>query len=133
MSYDVHVYCKKESLPTCAAWVAALVQAEFPIELVDDISLASAEGWHPVRYNEFESGFELSSAAIGAEQRTELGIAPEYDFAITISAPHDAAAIAAGIGAAAALANASGGVLVDADSGEKYDGEEGKLETQQVD
>jgi hypothetical protein len=84
----------------------------------------SFSGFLPCRFRGVESGFEYYSVLVDERERVEAGAPQGIDFAVTLVTHSDFREGASSLLAAGALCHASGGFLVDPQSGETWSSEE---------
>lgn len=123
MSVDLIVYAKRIAVPSPSDWQRAIQAAAFPVELDTDIDLDTFSGFLPCKFRDSQSGFEYFSSLLSKEDQQEVGAPEGSDFQVTLVTHSDMKEFATSMLAAAALCNASKGLLVDPQSGEQFDAE----------
>ena len=118
VSYDLLVYLRRSAMPTPQRWRAAIRDAGFPLDLGVDFDVDSSSGFRPCDLLGAAAGFEYYSSPVSESARAELAAPPDCDFSVMLTTGADERELAASIMAAGALCHASGGVLVDPQSGE---------------
>jgi len=122
MSIDLIVYFRRSAMPTPAGWQQAIREAGFPVELDTDIDLDTFSGFLPCKLRGAETGFEYFAGQMSASEVAELGAPPGSDFSVTLVTHSDLREFACSAVAAGVLGVASGGLLVDPQSGESFAG-----------
>lgn len=117
MSIDLIVYLARDRMPTPDAWQRAVADARFPIQIDQDFDADTFTGFLPCRYKGAISGFEYYSAKLTREEAIELD-AGSADFSVTFVVHSGHNEMQTALGASSALCVASGGILVDPQSGE---------------
>jgi hypothetical protein len=119
----MHVILK--TVPNLSDWQAAITQAGFDMTLDSGVDTARNTGFVPVRFGEFESGFEFSTASLDDS-------VPDYS-----ANPNDPRKLSANfvwggdlmemccaLAAASALTKLTGGLLFMPEDGSQYSGDE---------
>ena len=110
-------------MPTPAAWQAAIQRNGFDVDLDVNFDPATHSGFLPARYRDRDAGFEfllhdVVPGEMGSEER--IAAADGYDQCVSLITHSDLAeAISATIGAGV-LAELTGGLLWDDESGEGH-------------
>ena len=120
MSVDLIVYLRRSAMPSPSAWQQAIRDAGFPVELDADFDPDTASGFRPCQYRGAVSGFEYFASRLLPADAAEVGAPPGSDFSVTLVTHSDLKEFACSAVAAGALAQASGGLLVDPQSGESF-------------
>jgi len=120
MSVDLAVYLQRSAMPTPVAWQEAIRNAGFPLEIDTDFDPDSFSGFLPCKLRGSDQGFEYFASPMSDVEAAELGAPPGSDFSVLLATHSDYADLACSIAAAAALAHASAGMLVDPQSGESF-------------
>jgi hypothetical protein len=107
-------------MPSPAGWQQAIRDFGFPVELNHDFDVDTFSGFLPCKIRGAESGFELFAAPLSEEKRSDVGAPSGSDFSVMLVTHSDLREFACSVAAASALAQASGGLLVDPQSGESF-------------
>jgi hypothetical protein len=91
-----------------------------PVELDHDFEPDDFSGFLPCKLRGMASGFEYFADKLSPADAKEVGAPPGSDFSVTLATHSDLRELACSAVAAGALAHASGGLLVDPQSGESY-------------
>jgi hypothetical protein len=118
VSVDLIVYLRRSAMPTPAAWQQAIRDAGFPVELDTDIDPDTFSGFLPCKLRGALSGFEYFATRLSEAEAAGAGAPAGADFCVTLVTHSDLREFACSAAAAGALARASGGLLVDPQSGE---------------
>jgi hypothetical protein len=118
VSVDLIVYLRRAAMPTPSQWQQAIRDARFQVDLDTDFDVDTFSGFLPCKFRGADSGFEYFSEMVAEEDRVETELPPGTDFAVTLVTHSDLSEFATSLLAAGALCHASGGVLVDPQSGE---------------
>jgi hypothetical protein len=110
-------------MPSPSEWQQSLQNANFPVSLDTDFDVDSFSGFLPCEFRGSPSGFEYFADSLGEVEREEVGAPEETDFQITLATHSDYKEFATSLLAAAALCQASNGVLVDPQSGHEVKAE----------
>jgi len=124
VSVDLIVYLSRSAMPSPKQWQQAIRDAGFPVELDTDFDVDSSIGFRPCRFRGGEAGFEYFSAPVEESERAESQVPTSYDFSVTLATHSDLREFASSLLAAGALCHASGGLLVDPQSGESCPSEQ---------
>jgi hypothetical protein len=103
-----------------AAWQQAIRDAGFPVELDTDFAPDTFSGFLPYMLQETEAGFEYLAQRLSPAEAEEVGAPAGTDFSVVLNTHSSLEDVACSAMAAGALASASGGVLVDPQSGEAF-------------
>lgn len=120
MSVDLIVYPRRSAMPTPTAWQRAISDAGFPVELDTDIDPDTFCGFLPCKLCGSPSGFEYFAGPMSPSEAADVDAPPGSDFSVTLVTYSDLKEIACSAVAAGTLARASGGLLVDPQSGESF-------------
>ena len=120
MSVDLIVYLRRSAMLTPSAWQQAILNAGFPVELNADFDPDTASGFRPCQFRGAVSGFEYMASQLSPSDAAEVGAPPGSDFSVTLVTHSDLKEFVCSAVAAGALAQASGGLLVDPQSGESF-------------
>lgn len=120
MSVDLIVYLRRSAMPTRTAWQRAITEAGFPVEMDTDIDLDTFSGFLPCRLCGTLSGFEYFAGPMSPSEAADVGAPPGSDFSVTLVTHSDLKEFACSAVAAGTLAQISGGLLVDPQSGESF-------------
>jgi len=107
-------------MPTPAGWQQAIRDAGFLIELDTDFDPDTFSGFLPCKLRGAVSGFEYFAAPLSEAEAAEAGAPAGSDFCVTLVTHSDLRECACSVAASGALARASGGLLVDPQSGESF-------------
>ena len=120
MSVDLIVYLRRSAMPSPSAWQRAIAATRLLVELDTDFDPDTFSGFLPCKLRGAQSGFEYFAGPLSPAEATESGAPPESDFLVTLVTHSDLREFACSAVAAGALAQASGGLLVDPQSGESF-------------
>lgn len=120
MSVDLIVYLRRAGMPKASRWAEAIRNAGFPVDFEYDFDSESAAGFRPCTFRGELSGFEYYSSHLSEEERDQRGAPPECDFCVNLVTHSDLRDFATSLIAASVLAEITGGVLVDPQSGKAY-------------
>lgn len=120
MSVDLIVFASRTAMPTPSGWQQAINDAGFPVELDTNFDIDTQSGFLPCKLRGVDSGFEYFASKLSKDEAAEAGAPPSSDFSVTLVTHSDLRELACSAVAAAALAFASGGLLVDPQSGESF-------------
>ena len=120
MSVDLIVYLRRSSMPSPFAWQHAVAATGLPVELDTDFDPDAFSGFLPCKLRGAVSGFEYFAGRLSPAEAAELGAPLGADFSVTLVTHSDLKDFACSAVAAGALAGASGGLLVDPQSGESF-------------
>src|SRR5205807_9588609 len=120
MSVDLVVYLRRTAMPSPKEWQQAIQMAGFPVELDTDFDPDTFRGFLPCKFRSEPSGFEYFPTSLTASEAVELGAPTGTDLSVTLVTHSDLREFAAAVSAASALCRASGGLLVDPQSGEAH-------------
>ena len=118
MSIELVVYLRRSLMPSLDVWQRAVRENGFPVEVDHDFDPDTFIAFLPCKLRGSASGFEYFVDQISETDRVEVGAPPGTDFSVTFVTHADLGEFACSVAAAGSLARASGGVLVDAQSGE---------------
>ena len=107
-------------MPTPSGWQKAILNAGFPVEFDHEFDSDTHSGYLPCKLRGVASGFEYFVAPLTADERLAAGAPAESDFSVTLVTHSDLGEFACSLAACSALAQASGGLLVDPQSGESF-------------
>ncbi len=124
VSVDLIVYLRRSTMPTPEGWQQAIRDAGFHVELDTDIDLDKFSGFLPCKLRGAVSGFEYFAGRLSEAEADELGAPAGSDFAVTFVTHSYLREFACSVVAAGVLARASGGLLVDPQSGETFEAAE---------
>ena len=119
MSIDLNVYLRRASMPSPAAWKQAIREAGFPVDLDDDFDPDSFSGFLPCKLRDMVSGFEYFSGQLSEADCLAVARVGS-DFSVTFVTHSDLREFACSAAASSVLALASGGMLIDPQSGESF-------------
>lgn len=120
MSVDLIVYLRRSEMPSPFAWQHAIQAAGFPVELDPDFDLDHSKGFRPCKLRGLISGFEYYGEPLSEADRVAVDAPATSDFSVTLVTHSDLKEFACSVAAAAALARASNGVLLDPQSGDSF-------------
>jgi hypothetical protein len=120
VSIDLTVYLRRSAMPTPSAWQQAIAATGLPVELDTDFDPDTFTGYLPCKLRGVDAGFEYFSDSLSPEDAASLDAPPGVDYSVNLVVHSDPRELASAVVAAAALASASGGLLVDPQSGESY-------------
>jgi hypothetical protein len=120
MSADLIVYLQHSSMPTPAGWQQAIRDAGFPVDLDTDFDPDTLGGFLPCKLQGAEAGFEYYARRLSPAEAEEVGAPVGADFSVVLNTHSDLRDFACSAVAAGALAWASGGQLVNPQSGESF-------------
>ncbi len=120
MSFDLTVYLRRAAMPSPSAWQQAIAATGLPVELDTDFDPDTFTGFLPCKLRGVDAGFEYFSGSLTPEEAAEMGAPSGSDFSVSLVVHSDPRELACAAVAAGALARASGGLLVDPQSGESY-------------
>jgi hypothetical protein len=120
MSVDLIVYLRRSAMPSPSAWQQAIAATGLPVELDCDFNSDDFSGFLPCKLRGVASGFEYFAEKLSPAEANEVGAPPGSDFSVTLVTHSDLRELACSAVAAGALAQASGGLLVDPQSGESH-------------
>jgi hypothetical protein len=120
MSVDLTVYMRRSAMPSPSAWQQAILATGLPVELDCGFDPDDKSGFLPCKFRGVASGFEYFADKLSPAEANEVGAPPGSDFSVTLVTHSDLREFACSAVAAGALAQASGGLLVDPQSGESY-------------
>lgn len=120
MSVDLIVCLRRSAMPSPAAWQQAIAAMGLPVELDTDFDPDTFSGFLPCKLRGALSGFEYFTGRLSSEEAAEMGAPVGADFSVTLVTHSDLTELACSTVAAGALARASGGLLVDPQSGESF-------------
>ena len=120
MSVDLIVYLRRRAMPTPAAWQQAIINAGFPVEMDIDFEPDTFSGFLPCKLHGEQFGFEYFAAPLSDAQRAEVNAPAGSDFSVTLATHSDLREFACSVAASSALAQVSGGLLVDPQSGDSF-------------
>ncbi|WP_020475694.1 hypothetical protein [Zavarzinella formosa] len=120
MSVDLIVYLRHAAMPTPSVWRKAIRDAGFLVQLDTDFDPDTASGFRPCQYQGAVSGFEYFVSRLSPSEAAECGEPPGSDFSVTLVTHSDLKDFACSVVAAGVLAQVSGGLLVDQQSGESF-------------
>jgi len=134
MSVDLSVFLDRARLPTLAAWAKAISDAGIAFDFPVAADLAKQTGFLPALLGEEESGFEFSISELSELVDADLADLVDEVRSLTPNASLEANFVCHGMqecltatAAAAVLAEMTGGVFHDPQSGEFLDGREAVL------
>ena len=119
MSVDLIVFAARSAIPSPADWQRAIDAVGFPVALDTDFDVGTFSGFLPCSFRSLASGFEYFVSALSPEERADAGAPEGTDFQVTFVTHSDPREFATSLLAAAALCHASGGLLVDPQSGDE--------------
>jgi hypothetical protein len=120
MSVDLIVYLRRSAMPSPSAWQQAIRATGLPVELDHDFDPDTFSGFLPCRLRGTASGFEYFAGRLSPAEAAEVGAPLGSDFSVTLATHSDLKEFACSAVAAGALAQISGGLLVDPQSGESF-------------
>lgn len=118
MSVDLIVYLRRSAMPTPSAWQKAIASMGMPVELDTDFDPDTFSGFLRCKLRGAVSGFEYFVGPLTPEEAADVGAPSGADFSVTLVTHSDLKELACSVVAAAALAQVSGGMLVDSESGD---------------
>lgn len=101
-------------------WQQAIAAVGLPVELDTDFDPGTFSGFLPWKLREALTGFEYFACRLSAAEAAEVGAPAGTDFSVTLVTHSDLKEFACSAVAAGALAQVSGGLLVDPQSGESF-------------
>jgi hypothetical protein len=119
MSVDLIVFAARAAVPSPTDWQRAIEAAEFPVTLDTDFNVDTFSGFLPCTFRSLAAGFEYFASALSPEEGADAGAPEGTDFQVTLVTHSDLREFATSLLAAAALCHASGGLLVEPQSGEE--------------
>ena len=125
MSISVSVFLKDDRLPTSIDWQAAIRKAGFAVEMETDFDPRADSGFRPATYRGLTAGFEYNLsqvAAGGLGSKQNQAAAAGYELCVELVTHSNMAEMVSAALAAGALAELTGGVLFDDESGEAHAG-----------
>lgn len=123
MSVDLQVFLRRSAMPTPRAWLNAIVDHGFKVELDTDFDVETFTGFLPCKYAGEDAGFEYYSHRLSKTDRAELDLLESYDFAVTFVTHSDLREFVSSLICAGVLCKVSDGTLLDPQSGESYTAE----------
>lgn len=114
------VYLRRSAMPAPAAWQQAIAATGLPVMLDDDFDPDTFSGFLPCKLRGVASGFEYFANRLSPAEAAERGAPLGADFSVALVTHADLKEFACSAVAAGALAHASGGLLVDPQSGELF-------------
>jgi hypothetical protein len=120
VSVELIVYLRRSAMPAPSVWQQAIAATELPVELDYDFDPDTFSGFLPCKLRGAVSGFEYFATQLSPAEAAEVGAPPGSDFSVTLVTHSDLKEFACAAVAAGALAQASGGLLVDPQSGESF-------------
>ena len=120
MSVDLIVYLRRSAMPSPSVWQQAITATGLPVELDTDFDPDTFTGFLPCKLRGAVSGFEYFASPLSPDEASEVGAPSGSDFSVTVVAHSNAKEFACSAVAAGVLAQASGGLLVDPQSGESF-------------
>jgi hypothetical protein len=118
VSVEFTVYAVRAKMPSPVRWAKAVREAGFPADLHADFDVETFSGFLPCKYDGKPGGFEYIAGKVTNDDRANLGVAAEYDFAVTFATHSDMRELATSVIAAAVLCDLVGGRLSDLQAGE---------------
>lgn len=92
-----------------------------PVEIDTDFDVDEFSGFLPCRLRGVPSGFEYFASRLSPAEAVEANAPAGADFEVTLVTHSDLSEFACSAAAAGALAQASGGLLVDPQAGESFE------------
>ena len=120
VSVDLIVYLRRSAMPTPTAWQHAITTAGFPVEMDIDFDPDTFSGFLPCKLRGEQSGFEYFAGPLSEVERAEVDAPAGSDFSVTLVTHSDLREFACSVAACSATAQASGGLLVDPQSGDSF-------------
>jgi hypothetical protein len=120
VSVDLIVYLRRSAMPSPSEWQQGIAGTGLPVELDCDFDPNTFSGFLPCKLRGAASGFEYFAGPLSVADATEVGAPPGSDFSVSLVTHSDLREFACSAVAAGALAQASGGLLVDPQSGESF-------------
>jgi hypothetical protein len=119
MSVDLIVFLRRSAMPSPSDWQQVIRATGLPVELDVEFDADTFKGFLPCKLRGVVSGFEYYASPLSPKEAAEAG-ASGSDFSVTFVTHSDLKEFACSVVAAGALAQASGGLLVDPQSGESF-------------
>lgn len=120
MSVDLIVYLRRSVMPSPSVWQQAITATGLLVELDTDFDPDRFSGFLPCKLSGAMSGFEYFASPLSPDEAADVGAPPGSDFSVTLVTRSDLKEFACSAVAAGVLAQASGGLLVDPQSGESF-------------
>jgi hypothetical protein len=120
MSFDLIVNLRHSSLPSQAGWQQAIREAGFPVEFKADFDADAFCGFLPCELEGKEAGFEYMPTWMTPAEAEEVDAPAGTDFSVTLNSHTHLRDFVCAALAAAALAKASDGELVDPQIGKSF-------------
>lgn len=120
MSVDLIIYLRRSAMPTPSAWQQAIARMGMPVEIDFEFDPDTFSGFLPCKLRGAASGFEYFASPLTPAEAAEVGAPSWADFSVILVTHSDLKEFACSVTAAAALAKASDGLLVDPQSGDSF-------------
>lgn len=116
MSMELHVFARRDLLPTRSRWQSALDDGGFSTVLGQTVDLENSSGFEPSTFEDRDTGFELFVDAAADIVRSDEGLTGRLDgrdVCVSFRWSGDLDELAAAVTAAATLAHVAGGLFFD--------------------